>query len=235
VGRGGQSVLQQEAGFDLYDLYRGDLGALEDTDDDGAAQDYGSCLAENLTGPTFSDAGMPQVGQGFIYLVTGRTAAGESDLGTASSGAPRPNVSDCTAVFGVPPVIHSLSATSSEQEVSCDLTTSLLGRVCTLVSGPGERRRGPRHVHRGTDESQVTPHTPPTPDVTGVIASLLGVAAGSLDIGLLDDGSTAVFSELQRTGNYGLNCTLDPQTCSCTMRSFPLVSGDTTGADTRFT
>jgi len=240
VGAANQVRWQQEAGFDLYDLYRGDLGALEDTDGDGAAQNYGSCLAENLTGPTFTDAGMPQVGQGFIYLVTGRTAAGESDLGTASSGAPRPNVSDCTAVFGVPPVIHSLSATSSEQQVSCDLTTSLLGRVCTL-GVPGAQASAPIVVH-GTYtevriESQVTDadSTPPTPDVTGVIASLLGVAAGSLDVGLLDDGSTAVFSELQRTGDYGLNCTLDPQTCSCTMQSFPLVSGDTAGADTAFT
>src|SRR5262249_14845438 len=39
---------QQEMGFDAFNLYRGDLGSLSDTDGDGAAQSYGACLAPGL-------------------------------------------------------------------------------------------------------------------------------------------------------------------------------------------
>jgi len=224
---------QQEAGFDRYDLYRSDLGALDDTDGDGAAQDYGSCFAENLTGPTFTDADRPAVGHGFIYLVTGRTAAGEGDLGTASSGAPRPNVRNCSDVFGTPPVIQGMSATTAERQVSCDVTTSLLGRICTF-GVPGAQASAPIVVEGGYTEARIESQVTDA-DITGVTASLLPASGGNLDVDLFDDGSAAVFPVPQRSADYGLDCTLDPQTCSCTSMTFGVESGDTTGADTAFT
>jgi hypothetical protein len=228
---------QQEAGFDRYDVYRGDLGGLHDTDGNGAAEDYGPCFAENLAGPTFIDASTPPPGHGFIYLVTGRTAAGsEGDLGVASSGAPRPNARDCADVFGLPPVIAGVSATASAQQVTCDVTTPFLAHLCTL-GAPGAQPTAPIFVHGDYTEvrieGQVTDPDGAT-DVTSVTASLATPFAGSLDLGMYDDASAALFPVGQRSADFGLDCAPDPQLCACGLRTYGVNSGDAVGADATY-
>ncbi len=83
------------AGASAYNVYRGGLGSFMDTDGDGAADSYGSCLDAGLSSPADTDAATPAAGTGFFYLVTGRNPAGEGTLGQASSGVPRPNTAPC--------------------------------------------------------------------------------------------------------------------------------------------
>jgi Putative metal-binding motif len=86
---------QVETGMASFNLYRGLLPGLVDPDGDGAASVYGTCLASGVTGPIYNDPAMPPLGRSFLYLVTGRGPAGETSLGVASSGAPRPNPASC--------------------------------------------------------------------------------------------------------------------------------------------
>jgi predicted lipoprotein with Yx(FWY)xxD motif len=237
----GQVRWQQESGFALYDVYRGDLGGLHDTDGDGAAEDYGSCVAEDVAGPAFVDSSVPASGYGFIYLVTGRTSAGsEGDLGVASSGAPRPNVRDCADVFGLPPVIAGVSAAASAQQVACDITTPFLAYLCT--SGvPGAQPNAPILVHGDYTEvrleGQVTDPdgTPQATDITSVSATLSTPSGGSFDLGMYDDASATLFPVVQRTGDFGLDCDPNPELCSCGLRTYGVNSGDAVGADTTYT
>jgi hypothetical protein len=229
---------QQESGFDRYDVYRGDLGALHDADGDGAAQDYGSCFAESLAGPTFVDTGIPSPGQGYIYLITGRTAAGsEGDLGVASSGAPRPNVRDCADVFGLPPAITNVGVASSLQQVACDVTVPFLVYLCVSGAQPS----APIVVHGEYTEvrleGQVTDldGTPQAPDIASVTMSLAVPSGGSLDLGMYDDASATIFPVAQRSVEFGLDCALDPQLCSCGPKTYGVESGDAVGADTTYT
>lgn len=228
---------QQESEFDRYDVYRGDLGGLHDTDGNGAAQDYGPCFAENLAGPTFIDASTPPPGHGFIYLVTGRTAAGsEGDLGVASSGAPRPNVRDCADVFGLPPVIAGVSATASQQQAICDVTTPFLAYLCTL-GAPGAQPTAPIFVHGDYTEVRIEGQVADpdgATDVTSVTASLATPFAGSLDLGMYDDASAALFPVGQRSADFGLDCAPDPQLCACGLRTYGVDSGDAVGADATY-
>ncbi|PYS97412.1 MAG: hypothetical protein DMF50_00885 [Acidobacteria bacterium] len=78
-----------------YDVYRGSVATLRDTNGDGAAESYGACLDSGLTHPADVDATVPPTGGGFFYLVAGRNSGGAGTLGAASSGAARPNVSPC--------------------------------------------------------------------------------------------------------------------------------------------
>jgi Matrixin len=78
-----------------YNLYRGGLQTLLDTDGNGVADGYGVCLAGGLASPATSDPSLPAAGSGFFYLVSGRNAGGEGPLGNASNGLPRPNLQPC--------------------------------------------------------------------------------------------------------------------------------------------
>ena len=72
-----------------YDVYRGDLSDLVDTDSDGLPDDgYGACRTAFDDDPRdtfFVDAEIPSTGGGFFYLMA---AAGEG-LGTTSAGLER--------------------------------------------------------------------------------------------------------------------------------------------------
>ncbi|HEV8201878.1 MAG TPA: S8 family serine peptidase [Candidatus Polarisedimenticolia bacterium] len=231
-----QVVWQQETGFQVFDLYRGDLASLHDTDHDGAAQEYGSCFAENLAGPVFADNDVPAVGRGFLYLVTGRSGGVESGLGSASSGALRPNVHDCASVFGAPPVVQAVQAAATSREAVCDVTTWILGRICTL-GVPGAQAAAPIVVHAGYSELSVQGQVTDADGAAGlaVTARLLPGAGGSHDVPMSDDGSGQAFPEPQRTLDAGLDCTLDPQACTCSLEQFDLTSGDTVAADATWT
>ena len=229
---------QQESGYARYDVYRGDLGGLHDTNGDGAAEDYGSCFAENLAGPAFSDGSIPSPGHGFLYLITGRASTGsEGDLGVASTGAPRPNVHDCADVFGLPPVIAEVSATASTQQVACDVTTPFLAYLCTL-GAPGAQPSAPIFVHGDYTEVRIEGRvTDPdgATDVASVIASLATPSAGSLDLRMYDDASAALFPVGQRSADFGLDCPPGPQPCACGPKSYGVDSGDAFGADATYT
>jgi subtilisin family serine protease len=231
-----QVAWQQETGFQVFDLYRGDLASLHDTDHDGAAQEYGSCFAENLAGPVFVDNDVPTVGRGYLYLVTGRSGGIESGLGSASSGAARPNLHDCAGVFGAPPVVQAVQAAATSREAVCDVTTWILGRICTL-GVPAAQAAAPIVVHAGYSELLVQGQVTDADGAAGlaVTARLLPGAGGSHDVPMFDDGSSQVFPEPQRTADAGLDCTLDPQTCSCSLEHFDLASGDAVAANTTWT
>ncbi|MDB4324873.1 S8 family serine peptidase [bacterium] len=72
-------------GADRYDLLRGHVADLN-----GA--DYGNCLADDVTGFTWSTPEAPDPGEGFFYLVRGDDATcGNGPLGTTATGASRIN------------------------------------------------------------------------------------------------------------------------------------------------
>jgi hypothetical protein len=87
------------AGATQYDVYRGTVASLVDTNADHLPDaGYGSCQNSrdgNLADLTFVDTDIPTAGQkGFFYLVGFRPPAG-AGLGTNSFGAPRTVPSPC--------------------------------------------------------------------------------------------------------------------------------------------
>ena len=88
---------QQEAGFDTWNCYRGDLDALRAS---GVyTQERGSNdLAERWCQQSQTwvvDSGPEQSGEVAFYLVTGNAGGEESSLGENSEGQPRPNAGAC--------------------------------------------------------------------------------------------------------------------------------------------
>jgi hypothetical protein len=82
------------SGAFFYNIYRGNINGLVDTDSDGQPDGgYGTCWTANDANPTdttFIDSEVPTVaGDGFHYLVNYRTIAGDEGLGTNSAGVPR--------------------------------------------------------------------------------------------------------------------------------------------------
>ena len=78
-----------------YNVYR-HVGPFVDGDSNGAANDYGPCVASGLTTPELTDSNSPSPGSLFSYVVTGVSAGQvEGPLGTASSGAGRPDPAPC--------------------------------------------------------------------------------------------------------------------------------------------
>jgi hypothetical protein len=76
-----------------YDIYRGDLADLVDGDGDGLPDaGYGVCRTELDNDPrdtSFVDLEEPAADAGFFYLMSVKLAAGDSGLGSTSSGLPR--------------------------------------------------------------------------------------------------------------------------------------------------
>jgi subtilisin family serine protease len=228
---------QQETGWPVFDLYRANIADLRDANHDGAADSYGVCLAENLAGPTFDDSAMPDVGQGFMYMVRGRAGSLESSLGSASNGAPRTNVTTCEQVFGVPPAIDNVATTIDTRTVSCDFTNMVETWLCT--SGfPGAHATA-AILMGGTYpafrvEALVTDpdSTPGNSDIASVTGNLT-LPTGTTSLPLLDDGSAGSVSASQNAG-IGEDCT-NGAACSCGPRSYATRSGDTAGLDGTYT
>jgi hypothetical protein len=87
-------------GAQHYDVYRGDLSALVDSDDDGLPDDgYGVCISgldDDTRDTFFVDAQVPTpAGAGFFYLRSSIDAQGDSGLGANSAGELRPNANPC--------------------------------------------------------------------------------------------------------------------------------------------
>jgi hypothetical protein len=76
------------ASSESYNLYRG-------TVDGGVFTFDHACLQADLAVSTTTDPAEPALAIAFYYLVSGRNACGEGDLGTTSSGEPRPRPVPC--------------------------------------------------------------------------------------------------------------------------------------------
>jgi hypothetical protein len=95
--RGTTVEWQAEAGFQAYNLYRGDLARLKATGEqtqDPAAVPLAAHFC-GLASPSVSDGVVPPVGQAVFYLVSGIANGVEGDLGTDSAGQPRANSHPC--------------------------------------------------------------------------------------------------------------------------------------------
>jgi len=93
----GDLVWSLETVFTAYNGYRGDLAILQGGGDYTQGT-MGPGLADRACGlvtPVWTDAPMLNAGEVVHYLLTGQGPGGESDLGTDSSGAPRPNANPC--------------------------------------------------------------------------------------------------------------------------------------------
>jgi hypothetical protein len=79
-----------------YNVYKATLQRMEDLDGDGTADDYGTCVAHDLTDPEYTDpAPDPDPGYMHVYVVTAENADGEGSMGNTSHGLPRPIYSPC--------------------------------------------------------------------------------------------------------------------------------------------
>ena len=67
-----------------YDVMRGTLAQLPPGPGSGE-----TCLANDASGTTLTDAAAPAVGTGFYYLVRTSNACGTGTFGEGSSGSPR--------------------------------------------------------------------------------------------------------------------------------------------------
>ncbi len=76
------------SGSDTFNLYRGHTTTLP-------LGSYGECRQGGIPASTATDATAPGTGLGFFYLVSGKNAAGEGPLGSASNGDPRQPASAC--------------------------------------------------------------------------------------------------------------------------------------------
>jgi hypothetical protein len=88
---------QAEAGFDSFNLYRGDLARLKSNGEH--TQDPTTVpLAARFCGlatPSVNDGVVPPVGQAVFYLVSGVANGVEGSLGSDSAGQPRSNPHPC--------------------------------------------------------------------------------------------------------------------------------------------
>jgi len=88
---------QQEAGFESFNWYRGDLAVLKSTGQ--STQDPAmvplAARACGLSCPFIDDTFEPPSGDGVFYLVAGVHMGIEGSLGADSSGAPRWNAAPC--------------------------------------------------------------------------------------------------------------------------------------------
>jgi hypothetical protein len=78
-----------------YNLYRSIGAVLTDLDEDGLADDYGSCLQDDIIGIETVDADRPQPGMIHWYLVTAENFVGQTTLGTNSAGQERTATALC--------------------------------------------------------------------------------------------------------------------------------------------
>jgi hypothetical protein len=68
---------------------------MQDLDSDGLADDYGTCLADDVTTTELDDSTLPDAGWMHVYVVTTENDHGEGSKGHTSSGLERPNASPC--------------------------------------------------------------------------------------------------------------------------------------------
>lgn len=224
----------------VFNVYRGLLGALADTDADGAAQSYGSCRAQDLPQPPFTDPDVPPLGDGYIYIVTQLDGASESGPGNAWNGAPRPMPTPCPSSWGHLPVIETAGVVGSHAAISCDFTAAWNYALVNDFGFDVRVTPGPLLVGGGFTEvtagAVVTDgdSTPGGSDVAGVFAWYNVSPGPPASLALLDDGSAATGSFAQQ-GNVREACTGAPLPSECLIATYPTGSGDAAAADDSYT
>jgi hypothetical protein len=135
---------------DAYSVTRGDLASR-------AANQYGGCLAEGLSSPSYDDATMPSPGEGFYYLVQAQNYdCGLGSLGATSSELQRTN-SNAGACLGVvvtdthasaeSTVVGTVSGTFADTQSSNNANESMAE---VLSSGGAPPNRFSQLEHRWT-------------------------------------------------------------------------------------
>jgi len=228
-----------DTGQVVFNVYRGLLNGLVDTDADGAAQSYGSCRAQDMSQPPFTDPDIPPLGDGYIYIVTGLTGTSESGPGAASSGALRPMPVACGSSYAHAPVIDTASAIGSFSSAACDFTAAwnyaLLndyGLDARVTPGPLLLGGGYTEV---ATEAVVTDadSVPGRNDVLLVAAGYNATPGMPPSLTLLDDASAPTGSFVQQ-GGIREACTGAPLPSECLLATYPTGSGDVTAADDRY-
>ena len=80
---------------DWYNVYRLRTKQMTDTDGDGVAGEYGSCMQRDLVVNEAPDSSVPGPGSAGLYLVSGESTLREGTLGFASNAGERPNATSC--------------------------------------------------------------------------------------------------------------------------------------------
>ncbi|HKQ96236.1 MAG TPA: S8 family serine peptidase, partial [Candidatus Polarisedimenticolia bacterium] len=234
-------VWDVEAGDQRFDLYRGLLKSLHDSDQNGAADAYGGCAATDLASPQYADPSVPPLGDGFIYIVTGLTGASEEGFGAASSGAVRPMPPACGSSWAHAPVFGATILGGTAASVQCDFTAAW--NYALLVDAGIDVRVTPGPLFVGgayTEirmEAVVTDNDAslPATDVANVRADYTANPGGlSGTLQLLDDGSVPTALMVQQA-DVRESCTGAPVPSECLTASYPIGSGDAPAADARFT
>jgi hypothetical protein len=147
--------------------------------------------------------------------------------------------------YGPPPEIHSVSTQLFRDKVQCDVTETLVAQICTL-GVPGVVPTAPIVLDSTydmlvvaadvTDRDSTTEHN----DIVEVRADLAPFADlfVAYRIPLLDDGSSTVETQLQRSDLWGgKDCDYDPiiGLCECGLARYPTYSGDSSSDDGRYT
>lgn len=144
-------------------------------------------------------------------------------------------------VFGFPPTIQSVSASSSPQQSAlCDFAKIVEGYLCTFgivaaKADPGIFIGGTfTHVDiqaRVTDPDS----TPEQSNVFLVTATFIHPEThNEVSLVLFDDGSTSRFPVLQRS-YLPEDCTVDEYGCDCRTKSYAVVSNDAVTRDDLYT
>jgi hypothetical protein len=79
----------------VYNTYRYTGSRLADADENGLADDYGSCFVGEIIGYDVADPTIPPDGNVHWYLVTGENFVTEGSLGENSDEMERPNLLAC--------------------------------------------------------------------------------------------------------------------------------------------
>ena len=229
-----------DTGQVVFSVYRGLLTSLVDTDGDGAAQDYGSCHAQDLPQPPFTDPDIPPLGDGYIYIVTGLTGSSESGPGTASSGAPRPAPVACVSSWGHRPVIDTAGVAASFAAIACDFTAAwnyaLLNDYGIDVQvTPGPLLVGGGYTEVATEAAVTDADSMPGRNDVLLVAAEYNAAPGTPEfLTMLDDASAASGSFVQQ-GSIREDCAGAPVPSECLIATYSTGSGDVAAADDRYT
>jgi subtilisin family serine protease len=224
-----------------FNLYRGMLKSLIDTNADGAAESYGSCRARDLSQRTFTDTDNPPLGDGYIYIVTGLNGSSETGPGVASSGAPRPMPVPCGSSFAHPPVITTADTAGTSTSQQCDFTAAWNYALLHDFAFDVRVTPGPLLIGGGFTQIDATAlvtdadSLPGANDILSVWDDYVASAGGaSGTLTMADAGPVRPESFVQQS-TIREACAGSPVPSSCSMATYSVGPGDDTAADDNYT
>jgi hypothetical protein len=233
---------EQEAGMASFNVYRGRLRALSDGNHDGALDTYGTCMVENSPSTEQNDSSIPPVGDGYIYLVSGNGAGGESGFGSASNNIQRPNAFPCATTVGKPQIVNvTLTGGDQESLAFCDWTQVLKGLLCINGIPANQFAQFPvvfLGVGYGSGRLEALvldpDSTPAQNDIAGVTSQYMITSSGYIQsVPLLDDGSTLVSPQMQYF-QIPEGCSSEPVCPACNPATYVMRSGDMVSQDDHY-